>query len=81
MKDENESIDNKNSKQLSNEEALDIQIKYLKSPPKNILNYIIQNEPDPMGDIYIDLSQKIKILIKVLFFIFKIYIINIIVMK
>ena len=57
MKDENESIDNKNSKQLSNEEALDIQIKYLKSPPKNILNYIIQNEPDPMGDIAISESK------------------------
>ena len=32
----------------SNEEALDIQIKYLQSSTKNILNSIIQNESDPM---------------------------------
>ena len=32
----------------SNEEALDIQINYLQSSTKNILNSIIQNESDPM---------------------------------
>ena len=40
---------NKNSSNSpSNEEALDIQIKYLQSSTKNILNSIIQNESDPM---------------------------------
>ena len=42
---------NKNdiNKELTNDEALDIQIKYLKSSTKNILGAIIQNEPDPMS--------------------------------
>ena len=40
---------NKNtSNSPSNEEALDIQIKYLQSSTKTILNSIIQNESDPM---------------------------------
>lgn len=40
---------NKNSSNSpSNEEALDIQINYLQSSTKNILNSIIQNESDPM---------------------------------
>ena len=40
---------NKNSSNSpSNEEALDIQINYLQSSAKNILNSIIQNESDPM---------------------------------
>ena len=40
---------NKNSSNSpTNEEALDIQINYLQSSTKNILNSIIQNESDPM---------------------------------
>ena len=40
---------NKNSSNSpSNEEALDIQINYLQSSTKNILNSIMQNESDPM---------------------------------
>ena len=46
---EKETEINKNSSNSpSNEEALDIQIKYLQSSTKNILNSIIQNESDPM---------------------------------
>ena len=36
-------------KQLTDEEALDLQIKTLQSSPKIILNSIIQNETDPMS--------------------------------
>jgi len=46
IEDENEN--DKNTKELTNEEALDIHIKYLNSSKKNILGSIIQNEPDPM---------------------------------
>lgn len=46
---EKETEINKNSSYSpSNEEALDIQINYLQSSSKNILNSIIQNESDPM---------------------------------
>ena len=46
---EKETEINKNSSNSpSNEEALDIQINYLQSSTKNILNSIIQNESDPM---------------------------------
>ena len=46
---EKETEINKNSSNSpSNEEALDIQINYLQSSSKNILNSIIQNESDPM---------------------------------
>jgi len=41
-------IDKNSSNSPSNEEALDIQINYLQSSTKNILNSIIQNESDPM---------------------------------
>ena len=41
-------IHKNSSNSPSNEEALDIQIKYLQSSTKNILNSIIQNESDPM---------------------------------
>ena len=34
---------------LTNDEALDIQMKFLNSSTKNILGSIIQNEPDPMS--------------------------------
>ena len=37
------------NKQLTNDEALDIQMKFLNSSTKNILGSIIQNEPDPMS--------------------------------
>lgn len=46
IEDENEN--DKITKELTNEEALDIHIKYLNSSKKNILGSIIQNEPDPM---------------------------------
>ena len=36
-------------KQLTNDEALDIQMKFLNSSMKNILGSIIENEPDPMS--------------------------------
>lgn len=39
------------NKSLTDEEALDIQIKYLNSSTKNILGSIIQDEPDPMSNI------------------------------
>jgi len=39
------------NKPLTDEEALDIQIKYLNSSTKNILSSIIQDEPDPMANI------------------------------
>lgn len=46
---EKETEINKNSSNSSsNEEALDIQINYLQSSTKNILNSIMQNESDPM---------------------------------
>ena len=46
---EKETEINKNSSNSpSNEEALDIQINYLQSSSKNILNSITQNESDPM---------------------------------
>ena len=46
---EKETEINKNSSNSpSNEEALDIQINFLQSSTKNILNSIIQNESDPM---------------------------------
>ena len=41
-------IDKNSSNSPSNEEALDIQINYLQSSTKTILNSIIQNESDPM---------------------------------
>ena len=41
-------IHKNSSNSPSNEEALDIQINYLQSSTKNILNSIIQNESDPM---------------------------------
>ena len=44
-----EEEENKEKKELTNDEALDIQINYLKTSTKNILNSIIQNEPDPMS--------------------------------
>ena len=47
---------NKNS--LTNEEALDIQIKYLQSSKKNVLFSIIQNEPDPMSYDYKIIKNK-----------------------
>ena len=37
------------NRQLTNDEALDIQIQFLNSSTKNILGSIIQNEPDPMS--------------------------------
>jgi len=46
IEDENEN--DKITKELTNEEALDIHIKYLNSSKKTILGSIIQNEPDPM---------------------------------
>jgi hypothetical protein len=46
---EEEKNKNEINKELTNDEALDIQIKYLKSSTKNILGAIIQNEPDPMS--------------------------------
>ena len=39
------------NKPLTDEEALDIQIKYLNSSTKNILSSIMQDEPDPMANI------------------------------
>ena len=39
------------NKPLTDEEALDIQIKFLNSSTKNILSSIIQDEPDPMANI------------------------------
>ena len=39
------------NKSLTDEEALDIQIKYLNSSTKNILSSIVQDEPDPMSNI------------------------------
>ena len=39
------------NKSLTDEEALDIQIKYLNSSAKNILSSIMQDEPDPMANI------------------------------
>lgn len=39
------------NKPLTDEEALDIQIKYLNSSAKNILSSIMQDEPDPMANI------------------------------
>ena len=39
------------NKPLTNEEALDIQIKFLNSSAKNILSSIMQDEPDPMANI------------------------------
>ena len=38
------------NKSLTDEEALDIQIKYLNSSTKNILSSIVQDEPDPMSN-------------------------------
>ena len=46
--DENENDNDKDTRDLTNEEALDIHIQYLKSSAKTILGSIIQNEPDPM---------------------------------
>ena len=40
--------ENEEPKELTNEEALDIQINFLQSTAKNVLGTIIQNEPDPM---------------------------------
>ena len=37
------------NRQLTNDEALDIQMQFLNSSTKNILGSIIQNEPDPMS--------------------------------
>lgn len=45
---ENKNVEEE-SKELTNEEALDIQIKFLQSTAKNVLGSIIQNEPDPMS--------------------------------
>ena len=39
------------NKSLTDEEALDIQIKYLNSSTKNILSSIMQDEPDPMANL------------------------------
>ena len=39
------------NKPLTDEEALDIQIKFLNSSTKNILSSIMQDEPDPMANI------------------------------
>ena len=39
------------NKPLTDEEALDIQIKFLNSSAKNILSSIMQDEPDPMANI------------------------------
>jgi hypothetical protein len=39
------------NKPLTDEEALDIQIKYLNSSTKNILSSIMQDEPDPMANL------------------------------
>ena len=39
------------NKSLTDEEALDIQIKFLNSSTKNILSSIMQDEPDPMANI------------------------------
>ena len=39
------------NKSLTDEEALDIQIKYLNSSTKNILSSIVQDEQDPMSNI------------------------------
>ena len=46
--DENKNEENE-TKQLTNEEALNIQIEFLNSTAKNVLGSIIQNEPDPMS--------------------------------
>ena len=46
--DENKNEENE-KKQLTNEEALNIQIEFLNSTAKNVLGSIIQNEPDPMS--------------------------------
>lgn len=43
-------INKSSSNSPTNEEALDIQIKYLQSSTKNILSSIIQNESDPMAN-------------------------------
>ena len=48
-KEEENKNDIERKKELTNDEALDIQINYLKTSTKNILNTIIQNEPDPMS--------------------------------
>ena len=48
-KEEENKNDIEGKKELTNDEALDIQINYLKTSTKNILNTIIQNEPDPMS--------------------------------
>ena len=45
---ENKNVEEE-SKELTNEEALDIQIKFLQSTAKKVLGSIIQNEPDPMS--------------------------------
>ena len=45
---ENKNVEEE-SKELTNEEALDIQIKFLQSTAKNVLGSIIQNELDPMS--------------------------------
>ena len=39
------------NKSLTDEEALDIQIKFLNSSTKNILSSLVQDEPDPMPNI------------------------------
>ena len=45
------------TKQLTNEEALNIQIQFLNSSAKNVLGSIIQTEPDPMS---INYDEEIK---------------------
>ena len=61
-KKENEE-DNKNeiNKELTNDEALDVQMAYLHSSAKNVLVAIIQNEPDPMSIKYDDEIENKKI--------------------
>ena len=48
-KEEENKNDIEGKKELTNDEALDIQIQFLNSSTKNILGSIIQNEPDPMS--------------------------------
>lgn len=48
-KDNENSEKEEENKQLTNDEALDVQMKFLNSSTKNILGSIIQNEPDPMS--------------------------------
>ena len=48
-KDEENNNKIEENKQLTNDEALDIQIQFLNSSTRNILGSIIQNEPDPIS--------------------------------